>query len=92
MNWQLVGKALAHGTKADWANEGSHWRANEEEFIVNSLAQSSDVIWAGFTRDQSGPQSAYMRVSLWLQSDGRVEKGCGDQTDTHTKGHRILII
>ena len=44
-SWHLVGKALAHGTKADWANEGSHWRANEETFIGNSLAQSSDVIW-----------------------------------------------
>ena len=44
-SWHLVGKALAHGTKADWANEGGHWRANEEAFIGNSLAQSSDVIW-----------------------------------------------
>ena len=46
-SWHLVGTALAHGTKADWANEGGHWRANEEAFIGNSLAQSSDVIWEG---------------------------------------------
>ena len=44
-SWHLVGTAWAHGTKADWANEGGHWRANEEAFIGNSLAQSSDVIW-----------------------------------------------
>ena len=32
-SWHLIGKALAHGTKVDWANEGSHWRANEKAFI-----------------------------------------------------------
>ena len=44
-SWHLVGTALAHGTKADRANEGGHWRANEEAIIGNSLAQSCDVIW-----------------------------------------------
>ena len=58
-SWHLVGTALAHGTKADWANEGGHWRANEEAFVGNSLAQSSDVIYCFKHYPLSGVQSKY---------------------------------
>ena len=73
-SWHLVGKSLAHGIKADWANEGGHWRANEEAFIGNSLAQSSDVICRSLSPIYCMPSIQISQITTGTRQTSRKTK------------------